>query len=385
MQLTTTYSSSCGLSLGKPELYDLFYPVAHSKFITIDTEGAEALQYPHWQDVIDFVRPFLVKKNIDIYQLGRPDDRSLSGVHRTNGNLIPNQFSFIIKHSLVHITTNNFSAFLASHIGNKTIVLSGSPLNPKELFSKSNKNIKTVHPSKSITGKPISIQSIAPETIANLLLDFLGIEHHIPYETVFVGHKYCDGVEFVECIPNQALALQSMGIPSIIYRMDLDYNVQNLFNQLQQGKCVVVTNKPIDIELLRNFKQNIKEFVYVIEEKHDPQFCKEVQHLGVPITLISYLDEDKINKCKLDYMDTSNIHQQTLHTFKDVPDFENLNIDELYFKSHKYTFSHQKLFLSQASERHGVAAVDKSEIQKVIDSADFWKNLEIYAIFKKIS
>jgi hypothetical protein len=95
--------------------------------------------------------------------------------------------------------------------------------------------------------------------------------------------------------------------------MDLDYNVQNLFNQLQQGKCVVVTNKPIDIELLRNFKQNIKEFVYVIEEKHDPQFCKEVQHLGVPITLISYLDEDKINKCKLDYMDTSNIHQQTLH------------------------------------------------------------------------
>jgi hypothetical protein len=68
-----------------------------------------------------------------------------------------------------------------------------------------------------------------------------------------------------------------------------------------------------------------------------------------------------------------------------VPDFENLNVDELYFKSHKYTFSHQKLFLSQASERHAVAAVDKSEIQKVIDSADFWKNLEIYAIFKKIS
>jgi hypothetical protein len=103
------------------------------------------------------------------------------------------------------------------------------------------------------------------------------------------------------------------------------------------------------------------------------------------MALISYLDEDKINKCKLDYMDTSNIHPQKLHVFEDLPDYKNLNADELYFKSHKYTFSHQKLFLSQASERHGVPAADKAEIQKVINSVDFWKNLEIYAIFKKTS
>jgi len=385
MQLTTTYSLGCGLNLGKPELYDLFYPIAHPHFITIDTDNSQGATYPYWQDVIDFLLPFLQKRNVQIYQLGRPNDKQLLGAHRTNGNLVPNQFSYVLKQSLVHVSTNNFSAHVAAHYDVKTIVLNRFDLKPKDLLAKSRKNLKVLCPITNITKGAFDINSIPPETIARTVLDFLGIEHNIPYETIFIGHKYCDGIEFVECIPNQAIAIQSMGIPSIIYRMDLEYNIQNLINQLQQGKVIITTNKPIDIELLRNFKQNIHEFIYIIEEKNDPDFCKEVQHLGIPIVLISYLDENKINKYKLDYMDTNTIHHQKINKFSDLPNYENLDVNELYFKSHKYTFSNQKLFLSQASERHGVAASEKSEVQKVINSADFWKNLEIYAIFKKIS
>ncbi len=120
MQLSTAYSNTCGLKIQKPYVYELFFPFVEEKFITIDTDTNN---YNYWGDVIDLIRPYLNKKNISIFQLGNPNSAPLPNVNRTNGVLNSSQKPFLLRKTLLHVSSNNYSSQLAASLNKKLICL----------------------------------------------------------------------------------------------------------------------------------------------------------------------------------------------------------------------------------------------------------------------
>ena len=81
------------------------------------------------------------------------------------------------------------------------------------------------------------------------------------FKTVRKGVAYNNII--VELVPNCIANTQSIGIESIIVRMDLEFNEEALATQLSMGKCSIITTKPVNLDLLNQFKENIKEFFFL--------------------------------------------------------------------------------------------------------------------------
>ena len=114
----------------------------------------------------------------------------------------------------------------------------------------------------------------------------MNINHNIGFNTVFVGDIY--GVKNIrEFIPKTPIQLASPEFPVDI-RMDIEFNEDVLTKQLNLGRGIIFTNKPINLNILQQFKPNIFGVTFVIEKDNDSfDFCQTVQRLGIPITLIT--------------------------------------------------------------------------------------------------
>ena len=373
MQLSSVYSSSCGLKIDKPYIYDAFFPFVEDKFITIDT-GENS--YPYWSDVILSIAPYLKEKNISIFQIGTHENPTLPFVKRTNGTLSGPQKSYLLKRTELHITNNNFSAQLCASL-NKNLICITQDQNRALPFDWGNPEFYGFI-------YPESKKFIEPERLANLILEKLKINFNFKYETLFMGEKYRDGVTFCEMVPTNPISLQSLGLSSILARMDLHFSEKVLEKQLEMGKVSIYTDRPININIIRKFQDNINEVVYEVKEKNHPEFCEEVKKLGVQCNLVSFLSNEKINDQKLKYMDINNIIPQKTYSLDDIAGATTENIEKLFFKSKRYIVKDNMMYLSEESLKLGIKSNNSNDIQKVINNKNFWSSLDALAILKKI-
>ena len=82
MHLIEKYSLETGVKIGKPELYEKFYPVPVSgKYITQYVEqGIQSMQYEYWEDVIELINPYLKQNDIKILNLNPSPVKSLDNL-----------------------------------------------------------------------------------------------------------------------------------------------------------------------------------------------------------------------------------------------------------------------------------------------------------------
>ena len=204
-----------------------------------------------------------------------------------------------------------------------------------------------------------------------------------PFETVYVGKKFLDGVEFIESLPNQVVDHKSMGAENIMFRMDLLHDEKKLASQLSLGKVIIITKKPINIEILKTFKSNIDQVVYVIDKEDNPIFAQEVKNLGINLFLFSRLPDKELNEKKINYLDVDMIHE-SLDYSEDRKKILSNGIKNLFFKSNKYTLSDGKIYPSEVSYKNDQHITSKGEILPIKDDPLFWNSLENFIIFKKL-
>mgnify|MGYP003637858721 CR=1 FL=1 len=385
MNFLEKYALSCNLKATKPYLRDSYYPILYKKFIAIDTSSSDAqFKYDHWQKIINILSSSLNQHKIYILQIGNPDDPSLQGVHRINGTANYNQTSFIVKKSELIVSSNSLGLHIASAVNAPSISLVKSKEHTSLYpFWKDNSDFLYGKKDKIFNNKLIN--TITPETVAQKIAEKLGLNIHFPFETIFIGEKYCDGMEFVETVPDQSVDLTKLGAKSIIYRMDLLFSEKNLIDQLQQGKCTIVTNKKINLKIIEELKDKINEIVYVVEsDNDDKEFCEACQNFGISLILISSLSEKDTNAKKIIYMDLGNILRQPSHfdTKKKVKSVTSLK--KCAYLSNKYTLSLGKTYNSEASWRDGNSVKGKFSLQDVSDNSVFWKNSDTHWILKKL-
>lgn len=384
MNFLEKYALSCNLKATKPYLRDAYYPILYRDFIVIDTSFSDAqFKYDHWQKVVNIISASLNKRQIYILQMGNPDDSQLQGVHRVNGTANYNQTSFIVKKSNLVVSSNSLGLHVASAVNTPSISL----IKSKEHcafypFWKENSDFLYGEKDKIFNNKLIN--TIKPEEVAQKIAEKFNLQLHFPFETIFIGEKYRDGMEFVESIPDQAVNLKGLGTQTIIYRMDLLFNEEHLTEQLQQGNCTIVTNKRINLKIIEEFKEKINEIVYVVEENNDDkEFCEICQNFGISLILISSLSEKATDAKKIIYMDLGNILRQPSHfdTKKSIKKITSLK--RCVYLSNKYTLSAGKTYNSEAGWKENSAVEGKFSIQDISDNSIFWKNSDTHWILKK--
>ena len=378
MHLLERYASSCGVKIGKPYIYDSYFPVSSEKFITFQPFSKPAKNYDYWQEVVDIILPYLKQNNIDIIQIGAKEDRPINGTISVSGQTTISQAAFLIKKSIMHFGADSFAVHIASGFNKKIVALySNNNVENVKPYWSNEKDIclispifKTLKPSYSLGENPKNINNVKPEEIAISILNLLNIKHNINQKTIYFGPDYNN--KTLEVIPDKPIDPKSIPIENPIIRMDYFFNEQVLAFYLQFKKCIIFTDKEIDPNLIRQFKSNIIQVVYFIDESNNPEFVKFLKNNGIEFTLISFLKEEELNKYKLNYMDYGLIHLKQKPT-KDLIKLKELP-NNLYYKSSTILISSEGQFTSKFDW------INKNK-NKVIDNIEFWKEVDNFYIF----
>ena len=123
------------------------------------------------------------------------------------------------------------------------------------------------------------------------------------------------------------------------------------------------------------------------KDNHDPAFIESLINLGVAKpALMSEMNKDDLDKIKIHYMDHSLIVPKAKPKEKDIEEIKSHGIDNLYYKSNKFLVDKGRIFPSIAAWKKDESIPDlSSSPQKVIDTEDFWKEVQDYYILKKSS
>lgn len=380
MHVLESFATSCGVKIDKPFIYEKYYPLDFDKYIIVETNDPKnpAKNYDYWQEAINILLPIISKHNIRILQFCGQNDQKIINAYTITGETF-SQRAFLIKNSLLYIGSNDFSIQVASHFGKKIIAIYSNCYSSQfaPYWSEDN-NAKIIEvfgknkPSFSVSENPKVINNLKPDEIAKNIFDSLDIKVQPTYRFTYIGQNYLN--KTIETVPNIVVDPASFGAPHIITRMDIQFNEQILEAQLKTGKVLIVTNKEISENLIKNYKQNIIQVFYKIESNHKPDFIKLLKSQNVNYILASYLEESEVNKIKIDYMDFGLILKLN-HRNKDE-----FKIKAKYYKSNKFILSNSKLYMSEAALEKDLPIKDFSQnIQEIIDTDKFWDYADNYA------
>jgi hypothetical protein len=386
--LASTYSRALGLKLDKPFIYLSPYSLPCDKYIIVNnSSGNPCKNYSYWQEVLDFLKPYLI--DISIVQLGNSDDPPIEGAIHVQGKTTIHQSSFIIKNSILCLSNDSMLAHIAGVLGCPVVVLFGSTApnchgphwkTDNSILIESHRNGKL--PSFAFNENPKTVDMILPEQVSEAVLKILNIKQKEKITSLYIGPKY--GQRVIECTVDNLLPANFLPETPINIRYDYLENLQGLANQLSVRKGLVVTNVPIDINVLKALKQNIYGVAYEITENHDSSFAEKVKGLGIEITLFTKMDEEKLNKIKLQYFDIGIIAKEKIFRKEDVEKHIEITQNSL-FKSRKILFARGKQYLSKT---HFLLDCPMQNLQSmeapIIDTPKFYEEIEFLYIYNKV-
>jgi hypothetical protein len=391
MRLLDTYALQCGAKIDKPFIYESYFPISVNKYITLQGQSKyEGKDYDYWQDVIDILAPALQKNGIQIVQVGHGKERPYKRVVNLCGQTTFNQLAYVLKNSLLHVGPDSVSIHFASHYDIPIVGLysvsskevSGPHFgNPeKQFIFKGYERVGNGKPSFAAQENPKSINTIKPEEIANQIFKLLGIDFVTPFKTVYTGSRYSSNM-MRELLPDSTTTINNPEA-TVELRMDLSFNLQILVQQLQYlKKAVIVTDRPIDLKIIKHFKANISLLVYRLTQEDSPEFIKEVISTGVSTIILSEMSDEEIEKKKIKYFEFGKIHKVLPPNAEKVAELQK-DTSNLFYRSAKIIGSKKAVYPSHAAREKGVALANDFEYSKVIDSPSFWQDLEFYTIVR---
>lgn len=381
MHLIETYATNCGVRIEKPFVYEKYMPTPDGKYILFQPHSKPAKTYDYWQDVIDLLSPKLKDLNINIVQIGAAGEKVYGGVINFVGHTKINQCAYLLRNAAAFIGCDSFCVHLASSFDKPIVALySNNNINNVGPYWGDRKNQILIEPKRkngqrpnyNLEENPKSINTISPESIASGLLKLLGSPHSFPFETVLSGDLYHG--RLLELVPDQAVELGQFGVGSIIVRMDYLHNEEILISQLNLGHVSIVTNKEINIDILKNFKSRVNEIVYIIEKNtHNPKFIENVVKLGIRVILLTYENQEVVNSLKIDYMDFGII---TVKKVEEPEELKEIPKSKRFYKNGKFVLGRGRIYPSKEAWRLDIPINSFTpQVNLIRDdfSVDFWK------------
>jgi hypothetical protein len=378
MHLLERYASACGVKIGKPYIYEKYFPIPFDKYITFQPYSKyDSKNYDHWEEVVLLILPYLKERDINIIQIGAQKDKPVSNCYNICGQTKIQQAAYILSNSILHFGADSFAAHIASGFNKKIVALySNNNIENVKPYWSNDKDVVLLKspcnkkPSYSAIQQEKDINNIKPEVIAQAILDLLDIKCKLNFKSYYIGKEF--PIKTLEVIPGDNLNLNSIYIQNPIIRMDYSFNEVFLENILKiKNNIIIFTNKSINQDIIKNYKNKIAQIIYIIDEDNDPKFVELLKKNLINYTLLSFLPEEDLNKFKLNYLDFNLIIRKDFTKKpKSIDDCKNL-----LYKSSRQLISEEGKFSSKYEWKN-------KNGNKVTDNEDFWKEIENFYIFE---
>lgn len=381
--LIEEYAKNLGVIVSRPILSDHFFPLVSKKYITLQTtKKFDSRDYSYWEIAIS-----LMKKNLDGYDVihvGSEDDPEVRNVDLDlRGKTSFKQLFFIIKNSSLHVGIDSLGVHLASCYdvpcvglySNMLSSMSGPVWHKKSKFKCIDSDKKGDKPSYLATEYPKTINNIHPEVVAKSCLDILCLKNDLDnYKTINIGKHYNNKI--TEVIPD--FLPEKEEFRDKLVNLRFDFNCPEEFQaEWLDRPCNLMINKPVDIYLIHAKRSNIKGMtIFLGEHDFDETYFKNLTSFGINFTLISKYPE-KLPELRLKFFDYT-IEEYKINSKKDLDINDDL-CDNTFYHSNKTLISKNKKYNSKAAWKKDIEKTD--EPQKVIDSDDFWEELQHMNIY----
>jgi len=380
MHKLESFALSANAKIEKPHIEECFFPILEDRFICVSSSSNESSKsYDYYDDVLYHLKPYLDKEGISIVQIGSTNDNPIYYTKQYfNSNRLQN--SYIISKSLLYLGNYNLYTNIASH-KKKKIVCPSNVEYTKSFFpywSKS-KNCKiltsnkdSLKPSCSPNEQVKTINHVYPEVIAAEVLNLLEIKHDLDkIETIFIGQDYHSRI--LEVVPSLDFNPSVNIGENIIVRMDKNFEENALPSIAQNRKIKIITNKLININLLKSISNSISEIAYIIDHKTTQEQVQQLSLIGKPVSLVSK-DFKNIEKIRLKFID-SDVLLLTKPN-KNLAGLKTITKD-MKFLSRKNILSSNQVYNSFLSESK------KENTSIVEDSELLWEDINLMRIYKE--
>lgn len=383
------YSKDVGVKIGKPSIYEDYFPLTINNYITLHTTSKPAKTYSYWQEAINLIKPKLDELGISIVQIGGKDDRKVEGIYDLCGQTTINQTAYVLKNSLLHIGVDSFPVHVASGYGKKIVCVYANnyiecvgPYWTKDEDFVGITSYKDGKPLFALEDPERIIDKIKPEQIAQAALELLGHNLNFNYKTIYIGHKFLE--KHFEIIPTQIANIDDKNAPLVI-RADYKFNEQNILQQVAtHGHCYIITEKPFNVKALLPYRGNVKSIQYNFRRDYDVKFAQELNESGIPFGLNCLLPEENNQDIKLDFMDIGIVTYEKVFDPKTADEFKDVNFDKLYYKSCKVLSSEGHNYYGKQSWSKNDEIKQFGELKKLHNSIDLWKDVQHLYILEKI-
>lgn len=366
------YSKSLGVKASKPDVQKHFFPCLDEKFIVFfDGEQNQSKIYKHYSTIFQLIGRTLSSYGIKIYQIGGKNP--IAGANRHLSCSFKNE-AYIVSKSMLYIGPDSYLSQYASSQNVKTITLYGSNYaNNTKPFWGSFKDKSCLEPDWNC--KPCfsnhdpqrQIDSIKPELVCKKILEFCGLSDlTFNFKTLNIGDTYYQKI--VEVVPTSIVE----GLPKNIFvRIDYGVKEEPLLYYCSNHKVVIVTDQLIQVNMLLEYKDNIKKIIYTIQDKNDTipeQYFEALKKLNIDFILLTEEEED-LPKLRNKYFDCQ-VH------LKDSDEDRIECPKNAKFLTNKKIIEGDKVYMSYAHYKKGLDSCDR-----VLDTPEYWQESKHFYIY----
>jgi hypothetical protein len=367
MNLLKSFKTTTGLEPGQAHIYEKIFPLPFDNYIILETQSADPNKnYCFWSRIIELIKPILTKENVNIIHFIDDKRYHFDDIYIDSSVLLA-QKAYLLTKAKLFCGASKIYSLICSEYGIKQCYLKYDYY--VDNISEQENVINSDFKRKNFANPtPSPINNIRPEEIAKKIIKMLFNYEPEFDNTISIGRVYA--TQSIEIIPDNVFNIKSDGKNEIVIRMDYLFSEDNLDKQLDLLAASVVTNKPINKNILIRHSRKIKKLYYKIEKDSDAEFVNLLESLGIDFELITSLTEEDLNKEKIKYMDFKKINRLNV---LDLKFLDGLDKSKVYFKSNKIVVKSGKTFCSRWHAKAMISSENvrnsKSEVPSFTDES----------------
>jgi len=382
MSLLATYSSYLGvLPLDKPSINVQYFPVPYEKYISLHVGDGkiQSKSFDYWSEVVELIKPALHHFGIRIVQVGGPQDQVVQGVDASYLTLSYAQSAYVQKGAILHAGVDSVCAHVAAAFDKKIVALYGHIYHEQASLSTASDNVIYLEPDRGDNHPPFGpveypkmVNTIKVETIARSIFSLLNLPVDLNFNTQFIGEHY--NLPIVEVIPDFFGESAELNGANINLRLDLNFDENCAHAWAHHYIVKLVTNKPINLQLLAADKKNIAQLTLLFDDKDSftLEYVKEAKKL-IPNLVLVGMKEKNLSDTREKFFDW---------TVERMPVPDRNKVERLpsgcKFWTKKTVFSKAQRYASIA---HWKMQKQFDNENFVVDSEEFSQDIEHFFIY----
>ena len=355
MNLLKSFSATTGITPEKAYIYDKFFPLGFSDYIVLNTQNEDQnSNYVFWNRTIQLITPFLEKKNIKIIQF--IEDKKFQFDHIVVDKTVSlNEKTYLLKRAKFFCGSSKLYSLICSEYGVDQCLLKYDYSIDNCLVSED----QIIHSEKTRKGflNPIGnyINNIRPEEVAIFILKRMFPESEFEFDnTICIGKIFA--VPSIDLIPDCNFKIPQTQINNeIIIRMDKFFSEENLYSQLINSPCSIVTNKSINKDILLAMKKRIKKLFFKVEKDSDSSFLATLDSLNINYDIITNLNSEELSQEKIKYLHYKKVNRLNLLNLSFL---DGLDKSKIYYKTNKIIIKSGKTYASRWHLKHDISSKD---------------------------